>query len=204
MSERLTFDQKINGLAEYYEQLLAIDPSHNHDVKPPTYSSSHIIANGLREACESLMFSVGCHARAEWQARGYSHSDLRVDTDEMRTERVGILSMMSVPGSPESFYDRAAQIAALLGKVIAGDLFKATRWHDRNLLVRTEHDFQADPELGLYTEFDSHISHRVLRIDQGNQKGNMFGVREEQPINVLRIDLEQLSRSNAQASESVA
>jgi|SRR3989344_5061150 len=164
MAERLTLDDKINGLAAYYEQLTALDPDNmEKDKRPPFYWSGITVSDGLRDAKRSLAYDLSCHARVEYGNR-FSKVDLRESDDTQRQERADVLAVMTVPPNPETFYERAEQINEFLGKIVTGEEI-AIAEHRWDMFGITANAAQIDTSREIYALFrNGHVSSRILNV----------------------------------------
>lgn len=164
MAEKLTFDQKIQGLADYYEQLGALNPKNmDADKKPPTYSSAINVVDGIRKAQASLEFDLGCHARVEYGERGFRATDLRDANAEEIRERAGVLAIMTAPSTPEAFFEGAARIEELLGKIVSGEELRIAE-HFYDGWYFDAQSVAVDTSRPLFTSFNGHISGRDMCI----------------------------------------
>lgn len=185
MAEKLTLDQKIQGLADYYEQLDALNPD-NMDAagkRPPTYSSAFSVVDGIRKAQSSLEFDLGCHARVEYGERGFRGVDLRDASPEEIRERAGILTIMTAPPTPEAFFEGAARIEELLGKIVSGEEIRIAE-HRYDCWHFDAQSVTVDTSRPLFTSFNGHISGRDMRLQY--DRDDSYG-REGPTENALRV-----------------
>lgn len=165
MAEQLTLDQKIQGLADYYEKLGSMNPNNmGTGERPPTYSSATRVVEGIGMAQRSLKFDIGCYARIEYGKRGFDTTDLRAASAEEIKERAGILAIMSAPPIPEAFYETAGRIGDLLGHIVAGDEIAISRHTNGYGICFQDNTIHVDTNRPIYTIFNSHISGREMYV----------------------------------------
>lgn len=165
MAESLTFDEKIKGLADYYQQLVEIDPKYNSRLEIPFYSSGHAVSDGLRAARESLKFHVGTHARIEYGNRGFGKKDLRDDSPEEREQRAGVLAMATVPENEDIFFSRTEDIREMIEKVVLGETIAIAEHRYDQFLLREQPPVAVDTNRSIFLTFDnSHVSTRSVSV----------------------------------------
>lgn len=168
MSKELSFDQKIGGLMEYYQELNIIDPYHvDHDLvaNPDIFYGRPVgVSKALTDARESVLDHMGNHASAEYSRRGFEAVNLRGDTPLLE-ERADVLAVMTAPLSPKIRTERAGQIADLLGGIARGGTVIKAEYDSFHGTNKVRQEYTIDPNRALFAVFSNgHISDRNLTI----------------------------------------
>lgn len=175
MGRKLGFEQKIQGLIGYYQELESMDPTNsdhaeiaNPDFFYGGYSAG--VNSGLNIAKESTRKNIGLHAMTEYtrlEGRALDTKDLREDTIELRAERADLLSLMTSPLTPELRDERAEKIGEVLDAISSGETisialhnpFSGSETHFER------EEFEIDATRALFGVFrNEHISSRTLHI----------------------------------------
>lgn len=176
MSEVLSFEQKIQGLVDYYHALEEMDPKnpdHNEIANPDVFyhAEGHHVSAPLAEARRGVLFDMACHARIEYSqyengvARGYSVKDLREDTDELRERRADVLAVMTAPIKPEVRQERAERIAGILADISNGKTVRLIPYDRAMRRHEAPQEITFDITRAMFGVFtNGHISDRVLTV----------------------------------------
>lgn len=123
-----SFEQKVQGLQNYYRDLQGldpVDPGHIEAADPDFFffDEGHSTSQPLQTIMQSVVHDLECHGRKEYDVRDLRAKDLREDTDELRAERADVLAVMTAPLSDEVREQRAERIATVLGDIASGRPF---------------------------------------------------------------------------------
>jgi hypothetical protein len=176
MADRLSFEEKIEGLMGYYQALEAIDPrnpDHSEIANPDFFhfAQGYHASESLRMAREGVLNDMACHARVEYghyHGRGFDIRNLHEDSEEMHLERADVLAVVTSPPTPEVRQERAERIADMLASVVAGETLRVTKYHGRAdpqepQMVAFEQVVAFDTTRALFAVFrEGHISGRTM------------------------------------------
>lgn len=174
MAEALGFEAKIEGLIEYHRALEELDPRnplHGDIANPDLFyrDEGAGVSRGLEKAKQSVLYSMGCHARFEYGLRGFAAMDLREDTDERRAQRADVLAVMTGPIEATVRQKRAEHIAGLLSAIASGETVSLESYDDIYHKYNLPRYATADVSRALFAAFrNSDISNRTLTIQYGN------------------------------------
>lgn len=166
----LSFEQKVQGLQDYYRALTELDPRNpeHSDVANPEffyYADGHHASHPLQEVKSGVVFDIECHGRVEYGRRGLNAKDLREDTDELRAERADVLAVMTAPLTQEVRDERAERIAGLLSSISRGETLRLTPYDTFHRRYEAPQDAAADIGRSLFGVFrNGHVSSRTLTI----------------------------------------
>jgi len=170
MSEVLDFEQKVQGLADYYRALEALDPrnpQHIEVANPAIFYGSHDFhaSQALAKVCSRVLYDIGCHGRVEYGRRGLDKNDLREDTDGQRAERADVLAVMTSPIEAAERAQRAERIAGVLACIASGETLSMTRYNRSHHEYEDPQDFAIDSSRAIFGVFtNGHVSDRTLTI----------------------------------------
>jgi hypothetical protein len=204
MTEKLSFEDKIQGLIAYHHTLEEVDPNldnHSEVANPNLFygRSGSGVRVPLLDARESVRDSIKCHARAQYEwndgypgSRHFESKDLRRDTDEERAERADILAMMTAPLTPELRKERADHIAGILAAIVSGKTITLTKYNTFRREYDVPQEFTVDAGRALFGVFrNSHITSRVLNVQYDTP---VDWPKEETGESVIALDIESILR----------
>jgi hypothetical protein len=169
MTESLSFEEKVQGLINYYRALERLDPQNPQhiDVANPDvfYWSGNVPSQFLAEARSDVLDNIECHGRIEYREREFAAKDLREDTDELRGERADVLAVMTAPLTPELRQERAKRIAGILAIITSGETVRMTEYNYFNNQYEEPKEVTVDVNRALFGVFrNGHISSRILTV----------------------------------------
>lgn len=216
MSNQLGFEQKVQGLVDYYHALDEMDPKnpdHNEIANPSFfyYADGHHVSMPLAEAKNGVLYDMACHALVRYNhwndnGRGFNLMDLREDTDELRAERADILAVLTAPIKPEIRQERAERIADILANIVAGKTVRLTQYNRRNRYYGTPQEATLDVSRAIFGVFaNGHISDRTLTIQYDTP---VYSATHENPAEIgvpaVNINIPEIFRSDGLLLEVAA
>jgi hypothetical protein len=207
MAEALSFEQKVQGLIDYYHALGKLDPlneDHAEVANPEVlYSGSGSIqSRGMREIQQGLLGDLSNHGRREYGNRGLAALDLREDTDELRAERADVLAVMTAPLTPEVREVRKERIAEVLSCGVSGEPLVVAKFDRSQGRYNQWTEVTVDVSRALFGVFrNGHISDRTLTVQYDKPDTYLASDYGEK---VLDIDIPQLFQSNHLVVEPAA